>query len=297
MKEHPSSEKTVHCLSCNEALKGDFCHKCGEKVIHPKHDYSILEFIEQTIDGFTHFDLKFIRSFKYLLFRPGLLSLDYVEGRRVKLMRPIQVFIISSLFFYLLMPNSGSFYASYEELRDGYASASFSLDNPVKYNINGKLRDLVYEKHGTGIPDSLVNKKANEIYVKAYDKAASYSKTFLFLIVPFWGLFLYALFYQNREYYVQNLIFAMHAFSFFLLSDVVFLFFLFEVFKVKVVHNTTHLLPFFILVLVYVFLAIRLFYKPTWTASLAKGLIAYLSLLALLILYRVFIMVWALNAV
>jgi hypothetical protein len=307
-----SAETTAEkrCLSCGALLQGDFCHRCGEKVVHPKHDYSLFEFIEQTIDGFTHFDLKFLRSFKYLLFWPGLLSQLYVEGQRIKLMRPIQLFIVCSLLFYFFMPNSGSFYSSYPELDAGYRSAGFDLHNPVKYNIRGHLReraivrapqylpDTVIKLYkGRTLPDSLLQKVANGLYRDAYQNAAPRSKTWLFLLLPVWALLLFALFYRQQHYYVPHLIFAMHLLCFFLLTDLIFLIFFFDIVGVQVVENHIHLAPFFAMLLLYCILAVKRFYRQRLFPAIWKGLLVYLFLLILLIIYRVGITAWAIQSV
>jgi hypothetical protein len=289
--------KQTHCLSCGEQLEGHFCHHCGEKVINPHHDYSIWHFLEHTIDDFTHFDLKIIRTFKNLFFKPGLLTKNYVEGVRVSLMRPVQLFIICSLIFFFFMPKSGSFYAYYRELSEGYKSKGFSFENPTAYNINAKLKTLAIAQVGATAPDSTINKTANAIYLKALDKAATLSKTYLFLIVPIWGLLIYALFYRQNSYFVPHLIFAMHIFCFFLLLDVLFLIVLFDVFKLQVVENNKHLLPFFILMGIYISSAVKRFYNTTPAKSIWKGLIIYAILLLLIVLYRPLITIWALNSI
>jgi Protein of unknown function (DUF3667) len=288
----------TNCLSCGEQLRGHYCHHCGEKVIDPKHDYSIWHFIEHTVDDFTHFDLKIVNSFKNLFFKPGLLTKNYVEGRRVKFMRPVQIFIICSLLFFFFMPKSGSFYAYYTDLRDGYKAPGFSSDNPTKYNVNAKLRSLAIAKAGENAPDSTLVKVATDIYWnKVFDKSAVMSKTYLFLVLPFWGLFIYALFYRQNSYFVPHLIFAVHAFSFFLLLDMLFLIFFVDILDMHIVENHTHLLPFFILTGVYIISAVRRVYNVSMGTAIWKGLLVYLALLFLIVLYRPFVTIWALNAV
>jgi hypothetical protein len=288
---------TASCASCNTPLQGNFCHKCGEKQVHPQHDFSIKEFIEQTVDGFTHFDLKFIKTFKYLLFQPGRLTKDYLEGRRVNLMRPVQIFIIASVLFYFFIPKSDSFYSSYDQLTAGIQNKGLSLDNPVKYNINNHLKRKALKDTGNKPGVDSLNKLASKIYVQAATKMTGKSKSFLFLILPFWGMGIFLLFYRKNRFYVPHLVFALHAFCFFLLADMAFLVFYFDLLGLHSVHNTTHLLPFFILLLVYIILSVRKVYTQKWFSAIWKGLTVYLLLLFLLLLYRVFITWWAVYSV
>jgi hypothetical protein len=47
-----------------------------------------------------------LRTIKMLLARPGQLSLDYVNGRRVRYMKPVQLFMIINLIFFFLITNN-----------------------------------------------------------------------------------------------------------------------------------------------------------------------------------------------
>ena len=274
-------------MSCGQTMIGLYCHHCGEKKVHPKHDYSVIEFIEQTLDGFTHLDSKFIRSFKYLLFNPGLLSKEYKIGRRVKLMRPIQVFIITTVMFYFFMPRSSSFYESLPELKQGYSSSYLNPGNPFKYNVDAKLEKIA--RTGSDTTKATLLKSKNAIYERIDEKAAAMSKTWLFLVVPVWGLFLFALFYRQNHYFVPHLVFTMHLFSFFLIADLFSLFILFDILHYAVIKTTVHLLPFLLLMEVYIVVAVRKFNNQSWLKAVWKGTLSFLVLLVLLMFYRAII--------
>ncbi len=301
MQQQPKTtvppKEPVRCVNCGTALQGNFCHQCGEKKLHPEHDFSIKEFVEQTIDGFTHFDGKFLTTFKNLLFFPGRLTADFFMGRRVPYMRPVQLFIICSLLFYLFIPRSDSFYSAYDQLVSGYRQNGFSIDNPVKYNINAHLKRKAARVTGVDAATDSINKTANTIYAKAITKMTGKSKTFLFVVLPFWALALYLLFFRKQRFYVPHVVFALHTFSFFLLLDMAFLVFYFDILKLDTVHNTTHLLPMFLLLLLYILVAVRKVYGQPWGKTIWKGLLVYVSLLFFLLLYRVFITWWTIASV
>src|SRR5471030_1054756 len=90
------------CTNCGHTLQENFCTACGEKKFDPKQ-LSIKHFIEETFEGLVHFDNKFFRTVKLLFSKPGQLSLDYVEGRRAKNMKPVQFFVILNLLFFVFM--------------------------------------------------------------------------------------------------------------------------------------------------------------------------------------------------
>jgi Protein of unknown function (DUF3667) len=285
----------ISCLSCGAPVTGKFCAHCGEKRIDAKKDFAISKFTEQVIDGFTHFDTKVINTFRALFFKPGLLTANYIKGIRVKFMKPVQLFIVAGVLFYLFMPDSASFYAGYEQLQYGYQEKGFSPNNPVKYNINKALVQKAKSKLPATATVKEIEAKVNDLNVKGIDKTAGRSKTFLFLILPFWALFAYLLFYGKQPFYVPHVIFAAHVFSFFMLLDMLFLIFYFDVIGVKVVYNSTHLLPFFVWFIVYVIFAVRRVYEQTILNAVWKGLLLVASLLLLVVFYRVFITMWTIN--
>lgn len=91
------------CKNCETELKSDFrfCPKCGQehkdKVVHFKQ--FILDFLG---DYFT-FDSLIIRSVKPLLFNPGFLTNEFIEGRRVRYIPPLRMFIFISIIFFLIL--------------------------------------------------------------------------------------------------------------------------------------------------------------------------------------------------
>jgi len=60
-----------------------------------------------------HFDGKFFSTLKYLLFRPGFLSYEYLRGRRADYLHPIRMYVFTSAFFFLIF---FSFYQKEEKI-------------------------------------------------------------------------------------------------------------------------------------------------------------------------------------
>jgi hypothetical protein len=50
----------------------------------------------------THFDGKFFSTLKYLLFKPGFLSHEYLRGRRASYLHPIRMYVFTSAVFFLV---------------------------------------------------------------------------------------------------------------------------------------------------------------------------------------------------
>ncbi len=282
MSVHSDNSGVTSCVTCGAVLQGNYCHNCGEKKINPHHDFALGEFIEKTIDGFTHFDLKILRSFRALLLRPGLLTAEFIAGRHTPYMKPVQLFIVASVIFFVVSPNTGSFYALIDELQAGYSNHS-RLENTFNYDVMNKLQ-TASQRNGVTVRNA---------WLSAEKIAASKSKTFLFVMLPLWAVVLFALNYAKNEFYVPHLVFAIHSFSFFLITDLLYInaLFLFTNYI-----SDLMIAPLLLLFLSYVITGFKRAFANRWWQAFYKGLLATLSLLVLIVIYRQLITIWAIQS-
>ncbi|HNA15864.1 MAG TPA: DUF3667 domain-containing protein [Ferruginibacter sp.] len=92
--------KETNCLNCQTEVQGRFCHVCGQENIEPKE--SVWQLVTHFFQDITHFDGKFFSTLRYLVFRPGFLSTEYMIGRRASYVNPIRMYIFTSAVFFLL---------------------------------------------------------------------------------------------------------------------------------------------------------------------------------------------------
>ena len=90
------------CLNCGEALAGPYCSRCGQKV--PTQDLKLRDFLHETTHELTDWDGKVPRTLKALLLRPGLLTADYLGGRRARWLPPLRLYLWCSVIFFLSGP-------------------------------------------------------------------------------------------------------------------------------------------------------------------------------------------------
>src|SRR5210317_1376270 len=91
---------SAQCLNCGTELKGPFCYYCGQP------DRNFLRFfpalLRDMMEDLLDLDSRFIRTVKPLLFKPGRLTRDYMNGRRFRYAPPMRLYIFSSIVFFLL---------------------------------------------------------------------------------------------------------------------------------------------------------------------------------------------------
>jgi hypothetical protein len=62
---------------------------------------------EHVLESFTNVDSKLLRSFRYLIFRPGQLTVAYMQGRRQPFLRPVPLFLIVNVLFFAVESLTG----------------------------------------------------------------------------------------------------------------------------------------------------------------------------------------------
>ena len=88
------------CLNCGTETPGRYCPACGQENIEPKQ--SAWHLVNHFFSDITHFDGKFFVTVKDLFAKPGFLSREYMQGRRVSYLDPIRMYIFTSAFFFLI---------------------------------------------------------------------------------------------------------------------------------------------------------------------------------------------------
>lgn len=67
------------CTNCGNVFTGHFCNECGQKLTHR---YTVGHVLHEFVHVFTHADKGIFAFSKQILLRPGVVALDFVEGRR-----------------------------------------------------------------------------------------------------------------------------------------------------------------------------------------------------------------------
>lgn len=93
------------CKNCGTATHGNYCHQCGQPV--HVHVPSAREFLHEFLGHYVALEGKLWKSLALLLFKPGFLSREYIEGRRVRYLEPLRLYLSFSIIFFALVKFSG----------------------------------------------------------------------------------------------------------------------------------------------------------------------------------------------
>lgn len=147
---------SAHCLNCGTALLGPFCYFCGQP------DKNFMRFfpalLRDLMEDMLDLDSRFMRTLKPLLFKPGRLTRDYMNGRRFRYAPPMRVYIFSSIVFFLLAAvlssnslapgvRDGNLVVVTENTAEQQQAAADALANlpsgvREKIQVNPELKDL-----------------------------------------------------------------------------------------------------------------------------------------------------------
>jgi hypothetical protein len=89
------------CLNCGAVLHGRYCSDCAQAA--DDHHRPILRLLWEGIESVTHLDGRLATTLPPLLFNPGALARDHLEGRRARHVPPFRLFLVSLLLFMLVL--------------------------------------------------------------------------------------------------------------------------------------------------------------------------------------------------
>lgn len=90
------------CLNCGHPLEltERFCSRCGQ--MNSTKKLSLNDFFTEFFSGLFAYDSRFQRTLRVLLFKPGKISKDYINGKRMRYANPFRFYLSASILFFLL---------------------------------------------------------------------------------------------------------------------------------------------------------------------------------------------------
>lgn len=101
------TETSTACKNCGSTLSGKFCAACGQQA--DIHRVTFKHLIHDFFHALTHTDKGFFFLIKELVYRPGYLAKEYLEGRRKKYFNPFTFYVIVSALWALVVSKSHYF--------------------------------------------------------------------------------------------------------------------------------------------------------------------------------------------
>jgi quinol monooxygenase YgiN len=234
-------DSAQHCLNCHAPMRGQYCAQCGQR--SRDRLITLWELTRDVLGDLVDMDSRLWRSLLPLMFRPGLLTRDYLLGRRARYMPPFRMYLILSLLFFLLVSiisDDSNLKMVSGDQDDQALSIRFDGDkarapqgNETKPSDDDQAlgedadRDCEVDEMNveTGIAwlDGFLTKERVENAcrkIKADDGRAFIRAlvenipTTLFVFLPLIALTLKLLYPLSGKYYVEHLLFVLHFHAF-----------------------------------------------------------------------------------
>lgn len=97
----PPDDEPRTCPNCGQVSDGDFCPSCGQKAAPLRQP--IHHFLRDAFTEYFGIDGRLWTSLWVLLTKPGRLTQEYLAGRRVRYLRPLRLYLTSTLLFFFLL--------------------------------------------------------------------------------------------------------------------------------------------------------------------------------------------------
>jgi hypothetical protein len=122
------------CANCFAEDAGEYCPRCGERRLRPD-DLSATRFLRDVADQIANFRFTFksVRSLRALSM-PGVLTADYLVGRRSLYLNPLRLYLVCAAIFFLSAPWAG-----------------FTLDAMMASDQTGRLSRLASAQMAAGV--------------------------------------------------------------------------------------------------------------------------------------------------
>ncbi|MEN8188115.1 MAG: DUF3667 domain-containing protein [Bacteroidota bacterium] len=96
------NKRGTTCLNCGQTVSenDNFCPNCAQ--VNDENRISLKQYFSEYLSGFYSFDNRFIKTVIPLIFKPGKVTREYIEGKRVKYVNPFQLYLNITIVFFLI---------------------------------------------------------------------------------------------------------------------------------------------------------------------------------------------------
>lgn len=270
---HKKYREEKNCLNCGTVVIDKFCHHCGQENIETHENFFHIAW--HFITDYFHFDSKFFRSLIPLFIKPGFLTREYWDGRRMRYIPPLRLFFFVTIIFMISM----SYF--YKHFGDDVKKGMIKVDSDVAQYDSMSIANMEDKVRAREITAAkATNERRLRKLSKGIDDFFIYVKYITFCLLPIYALVFKLLYIRRKTFYVDHLVYMMHVQSF-----------VYSLFTIAL------LVPFvfpaafsFILrfvqiaLLIYVGVSLHYLYRQRWWKTALKAILATICLFFITIL-------------
>ncbi len=223
------------CDNCGASVLDRYCGKCGQRLEPPMH--TLWHFLMVAMEDVTHADSRLWRTLWALLFKPGFLTRQFLDGRRVSYLPPVRLYLVLSVVFFIW------FSATHQKMTVLHLDAPRSADSgaavaPGRHEYGPMAKAEPEESpqqraervcpdlsHQGPWQDLILRRVTHACRLVVLDDGRSVRDAFLhnlpramFLFLPLLAAGMMLMYWRPQHYYVEHLLLFVHnhAFAFLL---------------------------------------------------------------------------------
>lgn len=209
------------CPNCDTAISGgNYCQHCGQET--RMHAPSFSEFAHEFIGHYVALEGRLWGTFTRLLFRPGLLTLEYLRGRRKRYVEPLRLYLTLSVLFFALLKftnvepvkiDNNDLKQSASEIRDDILREGKTVDasgNQIELGDTLRAKAPRLAKQVDHFSD-LDREGRTKVLSDGFFNYGPYA---MFALMPLFALYLKFLYLGSGKRYGEHLLFALHTSAF-----------------------------------------------------------------------------------
>lgn len=220
------------CLNCGTHLGYDFCGKCGQRNVPPR--MPLWRHLGDLLGTQFALDSRIARTIPTFLFRPGVLTRAFNDGRRMRYSSPLRLYLVTSLLLFLGL-SIARVVDDVVELRtvstnvpampagELAALGGYALDEePVAFeeSISEVVVAILGESHPLSLlirekTERLRTMEWSEARLAGIDNWLNLLPTAMFLLLPLVAAALKLCLLGTGRYYTEHLVFTLHLHAFF----------------------------------------------------------------------------------
>ena len=187
------------CLNCGHAVTTRFCPDCGQE--NTTYRVSLGSLVGDLFEELFQLESRLWRTLWTMLRRPGLLTVEYNAGRRVAYTAPLRLYLVASVAYFFVgsvMPHKDTREAKFDvpDISD-VERAKIDQKAPLLAPFIARVAEAHKDPKGTA--------------ARVQRAIVDYAPKIAAGLVPLLAIWTWILFRRPKRFFVEHLIFALHA--------------------------------------------------------------------------------------
>ncbi|MBW8770365.1 MAG: DUF3667 domain-containing protein [Gemmatimonadetes bacterium] len=205
----PSAVDAGPCTNCGAGPVDRFCAACGQRHVTPE-DFTARHFLRELLSEFVSLDGRFWLTLWTLVRHPGKLAREYFDGRGARYMRPLNLFLLLNLVFFVIQPHTGMLQWHLK----GYLQNTVVAPRLVEEARRSRAEDAERDREKSGAAPAPPTIESMDVFESNFEATLqNLKKSMLLLAIPLFAIALLTVYGTNHRI-AEHLIFSTHFYAF-----------------------------------------------------------------------------------